>query len=58
LPVGTSRSTELRADEFAVAMALHAAPDHPPVKYAERGEQGCRAAALVVVRHGLVATRF
>src|SRR5215510_6046778 len=46
------------ADEFAVAVALHAAPDHRPVKHAERGEQGCRAVALVVVRHGLATTRF
>jgi len=46
------------ADGFAVAVALHAAPDDRPVKHAERGEQARRAMALVVVRHGLTATRF
>jgi hypothetical protein len=28
------------ADEFEVAVALHAAADHPSVQHAERGEQG------------------
>ncbi len=28
------------ADEFEVAMALHAAADHGAVEHAERGEQG------------------
>jgi hypothetical protein len=26
------------ADEFAVPMALHTAPDHRPLEHAERGE--------------------
>src|ERR1700747_570230 len=46
------------ADEFAVAVALHAAPDHRAVEHAERGEQGGGAVALVIVRHGLAASRF
>src|SRR5438132_5817084 len=29
-----------KADEFAVAVALHAAADHRAVEHAERGEQG------------------
>jgi hypothetical protein len=46
------------ANEFAAPVALHAAPDDRSVKHAERGEQGCRAMALVIVRHGLTANRF
>jgi len=41
------------ADELAVAVALHAAADHGSVEHAEGGEQGGRAMALIVVRHGL-----
>ncbi len=44
-----------KADEFAVAVALHTAADHRPVEHAEGGEQGGGAVALVVVRHGLAA---
>jgi len=29
-----------KADEFEVAVALHAAADHRPVEHAEGGEQG------------------
>ena len=29
-----------KADEFAVAVALHTAADHGAVEHAERGEQG------------------
>jgi hypothetical protein len=43
------------ANEFEMAVALHAAPDHGAVEHAERGEQGSGAVALVVVRHGLAA---
>ena len=39
------------ADELLVAMALHAAADHLAVEHVERGEQGRRAVALVVVGH-------
>jgi hypothetical protein len=42
-------------DEFAVAVALHAAPDHRAVEHAERGEQGGGAVPFVIVRHGLAA---
>jgi hypothetical protein len=47
------------ADEFEVAVALHTAADHRPVEYAEGGgEQGGGAVPLVVVRHGLAASRL
>ena len=46
------------ADEFEVAVALHAAADHGSVEYAEGGEQGGGAVPLVVVRHGLAASRL
>jgi hypothetical protein len=42
-------------DEFAVAVALHAAPDHRAVEHAERGEQGGGAVPFVIVRHGRAA---
>jgi hypothetical protein len=45
------------ADEFEVAVALHAATDHRAVEHAECGEQGGGAVPLVVVRHGLAAPR-
>ena len=35
-----------KADEFEVAMALHAAADHPSVEHAEGGEQGGGAVPL------------
>ena len=44
-----------KADEFEVAMALHAAADYRAVEHAERGEQGSGAVPLVIVRHGLAA---
>ena len=54
LPAGTSRSTE-KADEFAVAVALHAAADHGAVEHTECGEQGGSAVPLVIMRHGVAA---
>src|ERR1700747_2544604 len=47
-----------KADEFEVAMALHAAADNRAVEHAERGEQGGGAVPLVIVRHGLAAARL
>jgi len=44
-----------KADEFDVAVALHAAANHGAVKHAERGEQGGGAVPLVIVRQGLAA---
>jgi hypothetical protein len=44
-----------KTDELERPVALHAAPDDRPVEYAERGEQGGGAVALVVVCHGLAA---
>src|SRR6516165_1741795 len=46
------------ADEFAVAVALHAAADDGAVEYAERGEQGGRAVPLVIMRHSLTTPRL
>ena len=43
------------ADEFEMAVALHAAADHGAVEHAEGGEQGSRAVPLIIVRHGLAA---
>ena len=55
----TSRDLALdsieKADEFEMAVALHAAADHGAVEHAERGEQGGGAVPLVIVRHGLAA---
>jgi hypothetical protein len=45
-----------KADEFEVAMALHAAADHRAVEHAKCGEQGGRAMPFVIVRHGLTAS--
>ena len=45
-----------KADEFAVAVALHASADHGAVEHTERGEQSGRGMPLVVVRHGLAAS--
>ena len=39
------------ADEFLVTMTLHVAPDDRTVEHVERGEQGCRSVALVVMGH-------
>ena len=44
-----------KTNEFAMAVALHAAPDDNAVEHAERGKQGCGAVALVIVRHPLTA---
>jgi len=41
-----------KLDELLMAVVRHAAPDDRAVKHVERGEQGGRAVALVVVRHG------
>jgi len=45
-----------KADEFAVAVALHAAADHGAVEHTERGEQGGSTVPLVIMRHGLAAS--
>jgi len=45
-----------KTDEFAVAMALHGAPDHPSVEHAEGGEQGGGDMPIVIVGHGLTAS--
>jgi hypothetical protein len=39
-----------KADEFEVAVGLHAAADYRAVEHAERGEQGSGAVPLVIVR--------
>ena len=44
-----------KADEFNMAVALHAASDHGAVEHAERGEQGGGAVPLVIMHHGLAA---
>jgi len=40
------------ADELLMPVALHASPDDLAFQHVEGGEQGGRAVALVVVRHG------
>jgi len=45
-----------KADEFDMAVALHAAADDCAVEHAECSEQGCGAVPLVIVRHGLAAS--
>src|SRR3954466_2340858 len=45
-------------DELLVSMAAHALADHLPVQHAERGKEGGRAMALVVMRHCLAARRL
>jgi hypothetical protein len=45
------------ADEFAAALALHAAADDGAVEHAERGEQGGREVPLVIVGNGLTMPR-
>ena len=47
-----------KADEFAVAVALHAAAADGAVEHAERGEQGGSAVPLVIVGHGLTTPRL
>ena len=44
-----------KADEFDVAVVLHAAADDGAVEHAEGGEQGGGAVPLVVMGHGLAA---
>jgi hypothetical protein len=44
-----------KADEFGVAMALHATADDAAVEHAEGGEQGGGAVPLIIVGHGLAA---
>ena len=43
------------ADELAVTVALHSAPDHHPTEHAEGSEQGGGAVAFIVMRRGLAA---
>ena len=47
---GLDRAQE--AEELLVAVAGHAAADHGAVEDVERGEQGGRAVADIVMRHG------
>ena len=53
LPAGWGFAVDLveEADEFLVPMAAHALADDLTVEHVERGEQGCRAVALVIVGH-------
>jgi hypothetical protein len=39
------------AEEFEVAVALHAAADHPSTEHGERSKQGGRAMAFTVMYH-------
>jgi hypothetical protein len=45
-------------DEFLVTMMRHATPDDCAMENVERGEQGSRAVALVVVGHGPAFARL
>jgi len=45
-------------DEFLVPVMRHAAPDDSALKHVEGSEQGGRAVALVVVRHGPAFARL
>src|SRR5215469_1444325 len=45
-----------KADEFDMAVALHAAADDGAIEHAECREQGGSAVPLVVMRHGLAAS--
>jgi Domain of unknown function (DUF4062) len=47
-----------KAQELLVAVALHAAAEHRPFEHVERGEQGGRAVAQVVMGHGAGLARF
>ena len=47
-----------KADEFDMAVTLHAAADDGAVEHAEGGEQGGGAVPLVIMRHGLAASGF
>src|ERR1700735_1308009 len=46
------------ADELLMSMARHAATDDLAFEHAERGEQGRRAVAVVIVREGRAFPRF
>src|SRR5260370_30410083 len=41
-----------KLEKFLMAMLRHAAPDDLAIQYVKRGEQGRRAVAFVVMRHG------
>src|SRR5579863_8511804 len=45
-----------KSNEFLMAVTLHAAADDLALEHVESSEQGCRAMALIVVRHGSAAT--
>jgi hypothetical protein len=47
-----------KADEFEVAVALHAAANHGTVEHAKGSEQGGRAVPLAIARHSLTAARL
>ena len=47
-----------KADEFDMAVALHAAADDGAVEHAEGGKQGGGAVPLIIVRHGLTTPRL
>ena len=46
------------ADELLMGVLLHAATEHRAVEHVEGGEQGGRAVALVIVRHGPALAGF
>src|SRR5213594_2562938 len=54
LDVGMSLAIDLleKTDELLMAVTSHAVADHLAVKHAERGEEGGRSVALVVVGSG------
>jgi hypothetical protein len=54
----TALNSVEKADEFDMAVALHAAADNGAVEYAEGSEQGSGAVPLIVVRHSLTAPRL
>jgi len=56
---GVSRLILLEeADEFLMPVAAHALADDLAVEHVERGEQGCRAVALIVMGHRAAAAAF
>ena len=58
LPAGTDRLDGCdEADELLMPMARHAAADDLAFEHAERGEQGRRAVAFVIVREGCAFPR-
>ena len=44
-----------KADELLMPVAAHALADNLAVEHVERGEQGCRAVALIVMGHRAAA---